>query len=44
MQVEKRNGSFENVDFNKITTRLRNLNNSPDVDPIKVAQKVCNSV
>ena len=44
MQVEKRNGSFENVDFNKITTRLRNLNNSSNVDPIKVAQKVCNSI
>ena len=44
MQVKKRNGSFENVNFNKITTRLSNLNTSLDVDPIKIAQKVCNSV
>lgn len=44
MQVQKRNNSFESVDFNKITTRLSNLNDSPWVDPIKVAQKVCSSI
>ena len=44
MQVQKRNGNLENVDFNKITNRLKVLNDSDCVDPIKVAQKVCNSI
>lgn len=44
MQVQKRNGNLENVDFNKITNRLKVLNESEWVDPIKVAQKVCSSI
>ena len=48
MKVVKRNGKSENVDFNKITNRIRDLckkiNNSKNLDPIIVAQKVCNSL
>lgn len=47
MRVIKRNGSFQEVDFNKITLRITNLVhdfNSVVVDPILVAQKVCASL
>lgn len=46
MHVIKRNSEREPVDFNKITDRIKKLSNeiSNDIDPIKVAQKVCNSL
>lgn len=46
MHVIKRNGEREPVDFNKITHRIKTLSTeiSDNVDPIKVAQKVCNSL
>lgn len=46
MKVQKRNGDVVNVDFNKITHRLSKIVNENDlkVDPIKVAQRVCNSI
>ena len=46
MRVIKRNGNVEPVDFNKITERIKKLSNeiSESIDPIKVAQKVCNSL
>jgi ribonucleoside-diphosphate reductase alpha subunit len=48
MQVVKRDKRLEPVDFNKITKRITLLSNeiSTDgsIDPIKVAQKVCNSL
>lgn len=46
MNVTKRNGSNEGVDFNKITKRLRKLCTEMEssIDPINIAQKVCASV
>ena len=47
MQVIKRNGTSEDVDFNKITNRIEKLCEeivSTSVDPIIVAQKVCASI
>lgn len=46
MRVIKRNGSVEAVDFNKITERIKKLSSeiSESIDPIKIAQKVCNSL
>jgi ribonucleoside-diphosphate reductase alpha chain len=52
MKVIKRNGSHEDVDFNKITNRLKKLvceiesyqNIQSAIEPILIAQKVCNSI
>jgi len=46
MQVIKRDGRSQPVDFNKITDRIKKLSReiSDTIDPIKVAQKVCNSL
>lgn len=50
MEVKKRNGIYESVDFNKITRRLENLSRDPQIgqeikiDPIIVAQKVVSSI
>lgn len=46
MQVIKRDGRSQPVDFNKITDRIKKLSGeiSDTIDPIKVAQKVCNSL
>ncbi len=42
MNVVKRNGEKQPVDFNKVTDRYKNL--LPTVDPIPVAQKVCSAL
>ena len=47
MEVIKRNGQREGVDFNKITNRLEKLKSEmipSNVDPIKIAQKVCTAI
>lgn len=47
MQVIKRNKCLEKVDFNKITHRIAKIADeisSDTIDPIKVAQKVCQSL
>ena len=46
MNVTKRNGNTEGVNFNKITTRLRKLCDEMEasIDPIIIAQKVCASI
>ena len=46
MQVIKRNGSKETVSFDKITKRIKNISShiSRHIDPIRIAQKVCNSL
>jgi ribonucleoside-diphosphate reductase alpha subunit len=41
MYVTKRNGTREEVSFDKITTRLKNLSQGLRVDCIQVAQQVC---
>jgi ribonucleoside-diphosphate reductase alpha subunit len=47
MRVIKRDGHSEDVDFNKITNRIRKLCNeigTDVIDPIIIAQKVCNAL
>lgn len=48
MQVVKRDHRLEAVDFNKITRRItklsKEISENGSIDPIKVAQKVCNSL
>ena len=46
MQVTKRDSSVQPVDFNKITNRISKLASelSKDIDPIRVAQRVCTSL
>lgn len=42
MRVQKRNGEFENISFDKILVRIRNLSNDLDLNPDYIAQKVIN--
>mgnify|MGYP000915451304 FL=1 len=46
MRIQKRDGTKEDVDFNKITTRLSKLVNefNGTIDVILVAQKVCTAI
>ena len=50
MQVKKRNGTTEDVSFDKILSRIRLLCNSQefdkklDIDPTIIAQKVCSEL
>lgn len=47
MEVTKRNGVREGVDFNKITNRLKTIANKIEnnkIDVIKIAQKVCSAI
>lgn len=41
MRVIKRNGIYQNVQFDKITKRINHLAYNLKVDPVLVAQKVC---
>ena len=40
MQVQKRDGSFQSVQFDKITERIKTFCNDLDIDPVGVAQQV----
>lgn len=44
MRVQKRNGQFEDVKFDKVTARIENLADGLDVDPTILAQKVLVSI
>ena len=44
MQVQKRNGSLEQVKFDKVTTRIEKLSDGLDVSPVHLAQKVLASI
>ena len=50
MRVEKRNGEFEEVSFDKILNRIKLLCFSDDfdyklnIDPTIIAQKVCSEI
>ena len=44
MKVIKRDGESEEVSFDKIIRRVKNLSNNLNVDPIKVAQRVIESI
>jgi ribonucleotide reductase alpha subunit len=48
MRVLKRNGQYENVSFDKVTTRISLMcEMAPklsDIDPVEVAQKVCSQI
>ena len=44
MQVIKRNGTSQEVSFDKVVHRLKNLCNCLTIDPIIIAQKVCSRI
>lgn len=44
MQVQKRNGTLEQVKFDKVTTRIEKLSDGLDVSPVHLAQKVLASI
>jgi len=44
MKVIKRNGETEEVSFDKVLNRLRNLSNNLNVDIFDVTQKVCSRI
>ena len=46
MNVIKRNGISQGVDFNKITLRIKNIikDHNLSIDPIIISQKVCSSL
>ena len=44
MKVVKRDGEKEEISFDKIIRRVKNLSNDLNVDPIKVAQRVIESI
>ena len=44
MRVIKRNGRFEEVQFDKITERIRLLSKDLSIDPVNVARMVCSQI
>jgi ribonucleoside-diphosphate reductase alpha subunit len=44
MRVIKRNGRFEEVQFDKITERIRILSKDLSIDPINIARMVCSQI
>lgn len=44
MRVTKRSGDFEEVSFDKVLNRIKNLSNGLDVNFYDVAQKVCSRI
>ena len=44
MRVQKRNGTFEEVSFDKVLNRLAKLSKDISVDHFEVAKKVCNRI
>lgn len=41
MRVQKRNGSFEEVSFDKVIKRIKVLANDTQINVVQIAQKVC---
>ena len=41
MRVEKRNGMFEDVSFDKVINRIKVLSNDTQINVVQIAQKVC---
>lgn len=44
MRVVKRNGSFEDVSFDKVLKRIKNLSNGLNINVVEIAQKVCSRI
>jgi len=44
MKVVKRNGEYEDVSFDKVLTRLKNLSNDLNINVSELAQKVCSRI
>ena len=42
--VQKRDGSKEEVSFDKVLRRAKSLSTSLDVNPHLIAQKICNQI
>ena len=44
MRVIKRNGEMEDVSFDKVLNRLKNLSSGLTIDVTEIAQKVCSRI
>jgi ribonucleoside-diphosphate reductase alpha subunit len=44
MQVQKRNGEFQDVSFDKITKRIKLECENLNIDPILIAQRICSQI
>jgi len=44
MKVIKRNGESEEVSFDKVLLRIKNLSEDLDVNTVKIAQKICSDI
>ena len=44
MKVVKRNGDCEDVSFDKVLNRLKNLSKDLNIDVSEIAQKVCTRI
>ena len=44
MQVTKRNGTLEDVSFDKVLMRIRNVSQELEVDPVLIAQRVVSRI
>ena len=44
MKVIKRNGEYEDVSFDKVLMRLKNLSGELNINVSEVAQKVCSRI
>lgn len=44
MKVQKRDGSFETVSFDKVLRRIQNLSSDLNINCYEIAQKICNRI
>lgn len=44
MKVQKRDGSYENVSFDKVLRRIQNLSEDLNINSYEIAQKICNRI
>lgn len=44
MKVQKRDGSYENVSFDKVLRRIQNLSEDLSINSYEIAQKICNRI
>lgn len=44
MKVQKRDGSFETVSFDKVLRRIQNLSGDLNINCYEIAQKICNRI
>ena len=44
MKVQKRDGNYEEISFDKITRRIKNLCDDLDIEPILISQVICSQI